>query len=107
MRRRGNAALPGRTDPFHFDTRIVEASAAAHLIHASSEGRFKITWCPGELTREEIEGSGFAYADLDEMMERYNQHTLSHGWNTVNGEELFFIAYPGLGLWAHESRLSA
>ncbi len=29
--------------------------AAAHLIHASSEGRFKITWCPGHLTREEIE----------------------------------------------------
>jgi nickel-dependent lactate racemase len=84
-----------------------ELGAAAHLIHGSSEGRFKITWCPGELTREEIEGVGFNYADLDEMMERYNPHTLSHGWNTLNGEELFFIANPGLGLWAHESRLSA
>jgi nickel-dependent lactate racemase len=84
-----------------------ELGAAAHLIHGSSEGRFKITWCPGELTREEIEGVGFAYADLNEMIERYNPHTLSHGWNTVNGEELFFIANPGLGLWAHESRLSA
>lgn len=84
-----------------------ELGAAAHLIHGSSEGRFKITWCPGELTREEIEGAGFAYADLDEMMERYNPHTLSHGWNAVNGEEVFFIANPGLGLWAHQSRLSA
>jgi len=82
-----------------------ELGAAAHLIHASSEGRFKITWCPGELTRKEIEGVGFAYDDLNEMMERYNPHTLSHGWNTVNGEDLFFIANPGLGLWAHESRL--
>lgn len=31
-------------------------SAAAHLIHGSSEGRFKITYCPGGLTREEVEG---------------------------------------------------
>jgi nickel-dependent lactate racemase len=82
-----------------------ELGAAAHLIHSSSEGRFKITWCPGELTREQIEGVGFSYADLDEMMERYNPHTLSHGWNTINGEEIFFIANPGLGLWAHQSRL--
>jgi len=84
-----------------------ELGASAHLIHSSSEGRFKITWCPGELSREEIEGVGFAYADLNEMMERYNPHTLSHGWNTVNGEEVFFIANPGLGLWAHQSRLSS
>ncbi|MBS1803134.1 MAG: DUF2088 domain-containing protein [Acidobacteria bacterium] len=83
-----------------------ELGAAAHLIHGTSEGRFKITWCPGELTREEIEGVGFAYANLDEMMELYNPHTLAHGWNTVNGEEVFFIANPGLGLWAHPSRLS-
>ncbi|WP_109488687.1 lactate racemase domain-containing protein [Occallatibacter savannae] len=82
-----------------------ELGAAAHLIHGSSEGRFKITWCPGELTREEIQRVGFAYADLDEMMELYNPHTLSHGWNTVRGEEIFFIANPGLGLWAHKSRL--
>src|SRR3984885_7063167 len=25
-----------------------ELGAAAHLIHASSEGRFNITWCPGQ-----------------------------------------------------------
>lgn len=31
-------------------------SAAAHLIHGSSEGRFTITYCPGGLTREEVEG---------------------------------------------------
>jgi len=41
------------------------------------------------------------------MMEQYNPHTLSHGWNTVHGEEVFFIANPGLGLWAHQSRLSS
>jgi len=82
-----------------------ELGAAAHLIHASSEGRFSITWCPGELSREEIEGVGFGYGELDAMMERYNPSKLSHGWNCVDGEEIFFIANPGLGLWAHRSRL--
>src|SRR5579862_5163439 len=44
-----------------------ELGAAAHLIHGSSEGRFKITWCPGQLSREEIEGVGFTYGDYAEM----------------------------------------
>jgi nickel-dependent lactate racemase len=84
-----------------------ELGAAAHLIHASSEGRFTITWCPGHLTREEIEGVGFRYGDLAAMMKRYNPETLSHGHNTIDGEDVFFIANPGLGLWAHPSRLGA
>ncbi len=84
-----------------------ELGAASHLIHASSEGRFKITWCPGQLSREEIEGVGFSYGDLDEMLERYDPYKLSHGYNKVDGEEIFFIANPALGLWAHSSRLVA
>jgi nickel-dependent lactate racemase len=82
-----------------------DLSAAAHLIHGSSEGRFKITWCPGHLTKGEIEGVGFAYGDLNSMLQRYDPTKLSHGFNQVNGEEIFFIANPGLGLWAHRSRL--
>ena len=82
-----------------------ELGAAAHLIHASSEGRFRITWCPGQLSREEIEGVGFSYGELDDMLERYDPDKLSHGYNKVDGEEIFFIANPGLGLWAHQSRL--
>jgi len=82
-----------------------ELSAAAHLIHASSEGRFNITWCPGHLTREEVESVGFRYGDINEMLERYSPDKLAHGYNFVDGEEVFFIANPGLGLWAHRSRL--
>ena len=84
-----------------------DLSAAAHLIHGSSEGRFTIKWCPGHLTRGEIEGVGFKYGDLATMMERYNPAKLRHGYNTVDGEEIFYIANPGLGLWAHQSRLEA
>ena len=39
-------------------------SAAAHLIHGSSEGRFTIRYCPGHLTQQEIESVHFEYGDL-------------------------------------------
>jgi nickel-dependent lactate racemase len=82
-----------------------DLSAAAHLIHGSSDGRFKITYCPGHLTKEEIEGVGFNYGDLNAMLARFDPDKLSLGVNRVDGEEIFFISNPGLGLWAHSSRL--
>ncbi len=78
--------------------------AAAHLIHSSSEGRFKITWCPGGLSKEETEGVGFAYGELAAMMERYDPAKLKEGYNRVGGEDVFFIANPALGLWAEKAR---
>ena len=77
---------------------------AAHLIHGSSEGRFKIIYCPGRLTREEIEGVGFQYADLAGMMKKYNPDKLKDGWNIVDGEEIYYISNPALGLWAYRGR---
>lgn len=79
-------------------------SAAAHLIHGSSEGRFHITYCAGKLSAEEVESAGFAYAGYPEMAARYNPHLLRDGWNTVEGEEIFYISNPGLGLWAYRGR---
>jgi len=80
-------------------------SAAAHLIHGSSEGRFSITYCPGHLTHHEIEGVGFKYADLKTMTHRYDPNKLKDGWNTLaNGEKIFYISNPALGLWACRSR---
>jgi nickel-dependent lactate racemase len=84
-----------------------DLSAAAHLIHGSSEGRFKIVWCPAQLSREEIEGVGFEYGELQAMTKKYDPEKLHHGWNQVNGEEIFFVANPGLGLWAHRSRFES
>lgn len=77
---------------------------AAHLIHGTSEGRFTITYCPGNLTREEIESVYFNYADLGEMMKKYDPSTLTDGWNIVDGEEIFYISNPALGLWAYRER---
>ena len=79
-------------------------SAAAHLIHGSSESRFKITYCPGHLTREEIEGVNFRYAPLSEMLERYNPAKLKDGYNRVGNEDIFFISNPAVGLWTYRAR---
>ena len=81
-------------------------SAAAHLIHGSSEGRFNITYCPGHLSHAEIESVSFDYANLAGMMQKYDPAALKDGWNEVGGEELFFVSNPGLGLWAHKDRFS-
>jgi hypothetical protein len=82
-----------------------DLSAAAHLIHGSSEGRFTIRLCPGHLSKEEVEGVGFEYGDLKTMLARYNPQTLRYGNNRVDGEEVFFISNPGLGLWAYRGKL--
>ncbi len=79
-------------------------SAAAHLIHGSSEGRFTIRYCPGHLTRQEIESVHFAYGDLAAYTAKYDPEMLVDGWNLVDGEEIFYISNPGLGLWAYEGR---
>lgn len=80
-------------------------SAAAHLIHGSANGRFKVTYCPGKLTRDEILGVGYQYADLNEMMEKYNPSRLKDGFNQTDGEPVFFISNPALGLWATQERM--
>ncbi len=80
--------------------------AAAHLIHGSSEGRFHITYCPGPgISRDDIEAAGFAYAPYDEMAEKYDPATLKDGWNTLpDGESVFYVSNPALGLWALKSQ---
>lgn len=80
-------------------------SAAAHLIHGSSENRFKITYCPGHLTKDEIESVNYQYANLHEMLQRYNPAKLKDGFYTLpDGEEIFYISNPALGLWAWKEK---
>src|SRR5215471_11074700 len=82
------------------------AHATAHLMHGSSEGRFTITYAPGHMTQDEIEGVNFGYADINEMIARYQPERRQQGWNTTDdGERFYFIPTPAAGLWAHPSRL--
>ena len=75
-------------------------SAAAHLIHGSSEGRFRITYCPGPgLTADAIRSVGFKAGKLED----YPVDRLKDGFNG----NVFYISNPALGLWALKSQFSA
>ena len=84
-------------------------SAAAHLIHGSSEGRFRITYCPGpQMSQEAIRSVGFEPGDLEAMVKRYDPDKLKDGPNRLaDGEEIFYISNPALGLWALKSQFGA
>lgn len=83
-------------------------AAAAHLIHGSSEGRFRITYCPGGLTRAEVESVGFAYGELAALRQRYDPQRLRDGVQELpGGEEVLFVSNPGMGLWGVGTRLPA
>ena len=83
-------------------------SAVAHLIHGSSEGRFRITYCPGHLTKEEVEAVGFGYGDLETLSAKYPVDKLQDGWNVdADGERFFYISNPALGLWAYRGRFES
>jgi nickel-dependent lactate racemase len=82
------------------------AHATAHLIHGSSEGRFTITYAPGHMTRQEIEGVNFGYADLQQTLAKYPPDRLKEGFNDLpSGERIFFIPTPSAGLWSTRKRL--
>ena len=78
--------------------------AAAHLIHGSSDGRFSITYAVKEISQEEIAGVGFIPASYDEMAKKYDPNKLSYGYNTVDGEEVYFVPNPALGLWINKEK---
>jgi nickel-dependent lactate racemase len=78
--------------------------AAAHLIHGSPEKRFKVTYCPGMITKKEIEGVHFNYAPLSEMIKKYDPSKLHDGFNDVDGESIFYISNPALGLWSSKDK---
>jgi nickel-dependent lactate racemase len=108
IRRYGYCGTPATLEAVKADPELAaNLSAAAHLIHGSSEGRFRIRYCPGHLTRQEIEGVHFEYGDLAEYTAKYDPTVLNDGWNVVDGEEIFLVSNPGLGLWAYEGRFSA
>jgi len=108
IRRYGYLTTPEILDAVEQNDDLKEnLSAAAHLIHGSSEERFTITYCPGGLSREEVEGANFHYGELAGMMERYRPQTLRDGWNELaDGERFFYVSNPAIGLWASRDRFA-
>ncbi|MGN0371267.1 MAG: lactate racemase domain-containing protein [Enterocloster sp.] len=76
--------------------------AAAHMIHSSSEGRFRITYAvnPHYLSREQIEAVGYEFMDVSEALSKYPADLLEDGYQrTKDGEEIYVIKSPALGVW--------
>ena len=73
-------------------------AAAAHLIHGSSEGRFRVTYAPGHLTEEETKSIGYEWADVNPLLRKYDPAKLRDGYN----DSFYFISNPALGLWMVE-----
>ncbi|MCF7930724.1 MAG: lactate racemase domain-containing protein [Acholeplasmataceae bacterium] len=93
-------------DLFHENEDLkLNMSAAAHLIHSSSDGRFKITYAVKNISKEEIESVHFSAADYKETVKKYDPKKLNSGWNIMpDGEEIYFIPNPALGLWIDKNR---
>ena len=75
-------------------------SAAAHLIHGTSESRFTITYATQHLSRSEIESVGYQWADLTKSITKYDPRNLTDGYQT----NFFYIGNPAQGLWALKSQ---
>lgn len=78
--------------------------AAAHLIHGSSDGRFSITYAVKEISQQEIKSVGFLSASYDELAKKYDPEKLHYGYNTVDGEKIYYIPNPALGLWINREK---
>ena len=107
IRKYGYRGTPATLDALKQNEELKQnLSAAAHLIHGSTEGRFSVTYCPGSLTREQIESVNFKYANVNEALKKYDPEKLKDGFNTLSdGQEIFYISNPATGLWSSRERL--
>ena len=80
--------------------------AAAHLIHGSPDGRFTVTYAVKNISAEQIASVGFHPGAYDEYARKYDPGKMHYGFNTIDGEEVFYIPNPALGLWIDRQRMS-
>jgi carbohydrate kinase (thermoresistant glucokinase family) len=76
-------------------------SAAAHLIHGSSEGRFRVTYCTGPgLSQAEVEGVGYDYRPYSDAAAEFQVEGRRDGWHAgPDGRPFCYLRNPALGLW--------
>jgi len=108
IRKHGYRGTPATLEAIKTDPAMAaNLSAAAHLIHGSTEGRFGVTFCPADgITQQEIESVGYGYRPYADAAAQYDPATMTAGWHTdTDGQRFFYVPNPALGLWAHASRL--
>ena len=79
---------------------------ASHMILSTSDNRFKITYALKALDAQTIENAKFNWVNFDDVVTKYDPAKLKDGYNTVDGEEIYYISNPALGLWADKSRFN-
>ena len=103
IRKYGYRGTPATLDALAEDPDLAaNLSAAAHLIHGSSESRFRIVYATGPgLSRDEVTGAGYGWADCDSMMTEFGiTDQTAGGWQDApDGRPFFFVRNPALGLW--------
>ena len=55
-----------------------------------------------------MRGAGFGWMSYDEAARLYDPAKLTDGWHTLpDGEEIFYVSNPALGLWIYEGDKNA
>lgn len=109
IRKHGYKGRDGVLDKFSQRDKYPELwenmGATAHLIHGSTEGRFDITYAVKNIPEEEIWSVGYEAVSYEEAVKQYNPDKLRYGYNTLpDGEEIYYIPNPAIGLWIDRSR---
>ncbi|MBC8531567.1 DUF2088 domain-containing protein [Christensenellaceae bacterium NSJ-53] len=78
---------------------------AAHMMHSSPDGRFRVTYGLDRMSRDKAVKGRIRFEDYGMLAKKYDPGRLKPGINWVDGEEVYFIPNPALGLWALRDRL--
>lgn len=106
IRKHGYRGTPNTLAALASDPELANnLSAAAHLVHGSSEDRFRVVYCTDEargLTGDEIRGVGYEHRPYAEAAAFFGVEGLQDGWHTApDGEPFYLIRNPALGLWTY------
>lgn len=102
IRKYGYRGTPATLQAVEENTELQEnLSAAAHLIHGSTEGRFKVVYATEHLSQSEIESVGYEWRPVKDVLAQYNPGSLVDGFSD---DGFFYISEPGQGLWVLRSQ---
>jgi len=81
--------------------------AVSHLIMSCPDGRFSVTYAVRDISEAQMRSVHFGAVSWAEASARYDRRKLAPGWNTMpDGEEIYFVPNPALGLWASRGRFA-
>jgi len=81
-------------------------AVAAHLIHGSPEGEFKVRYASDNISAEELNEVGYSHIPLAEAKSQYDPEQLDQGINNIKEEKIYYIENPAVGLWAEKDKFA-